>query len=312
MQKYLSGWIGNAAAVWGLAGTCGILLFAILVYSRPGHVTLFTGYFTAELVIGSIVALHFAATRPFLSGAGMLLASGKPTYVLPLIALMLCRRNYRAVVVGLVLCAIGGLVGLGWLATFSSPMEVVAGINEGRVALHEDPTEDPVNTWTRLDAVGVVSKVAGLKPNDFFYFGSMLVMLALPGWLIHKASADENNRGATGLTATIACLAILVSIYHHAYDSLLVAVPWIGIAFFRSVDRAEMPEWVRRTLAVLLAVPLANYLSTRIFLQTTKLDPQGYLWEAITSANGVSLLLALILTCWCAWKFSIDNSRVTT
>ena len=308
----LLAWMGihmsNQKFCWGI----WILFFAVLVYSRPGHVTLFTGYFTAELVIGSIVALHFGATRPFLSGVGMLLASGKPTYVLPLIVMMLCRRNYRAVVVGLLLCIAGGLVGLGWLASFSNPMEVVAGINDGRVALHEDPTEDPVNTWTRLDTVGMVSKVIGWKPNDFVYFGSMLLMLAVPGWAIFKASHFEQNRGATGLTATIACLTILVSIYHHAYDSLLVVVPWIGIAFFRTIDRVEMPEWCRRTLAVLLAVPLANYFSTRVFQQKTGLDPQAGLWETITSVNGVSLLMALVLVCWCAWKSSSRNSTATS
>ena len=289
-----------------------ILLFAILVYSRPGHVTLFTGYFTAELVIGSIVALHFGSTRPFLSGLGMLLASGKPTYVLPLIVLLLCRRNYRAVAIGIALCVAGGLIGLGWLASFSNPMEVVAGINEGRMALHGDATEDPVNTWTRLDTVGVVSKIMGWKPNDFVYLGSMLVLLVVPGWLMFKASLNERNRGATGLTATIACLTILVSIYHHAYDSLLMVVPWIGITFFGSIDRAEMPEWARRTLAVLLAVPLANYLSTRAFLQKAGLDPQGYVWESITSANGVCLLLALVIVLWSAWKLSTKINPAVT
>ena len=295
-------WMSNRRFGWGV----WLLLFTILVFSRPGHVTLFTGYFTVELVIGTIVALHFAATRPFVSGCGMLLASGKPTYILPLIVLMLCRRNYRAVVTGLALCTVGGLIGLGWLASFSSPMEVVAGINEGRMALHDDPTEDPINTWTRLDTVGVVSKVMGWKPNDLVYLGSMLIMLAVPGWVIFKASPHEQNRGATGLTATIACLTILVSIYHHSYDSLLIAVPWMGIAFFRSVSPSAMPEWARRVLAVLLATPLANYLSTRIFQQKTGLEPQGWIWEVLTSVNGGCLLLALVLAVWCATRCSND------
>lgn len=285
---------------WGI----WLLLFALLVYSRPGHVTLFTGYFTAELVIGTIVALHFAATRPFVSGCGMLLASGKPTYILPLIILMICRRNYRAVVAGLALCTAGGLIGLGWLASFSSPSEVVAGINEGRMALHDDPTEDPINTWTRLDTVGTISKVMGWKPSDLVYLGSMLFILAIPGWVIFKASAKELNRGATGMTALIVCLTILVSIYHHSYDSLLVAVPWIGLAFFRSIDLRELPEWARSLTAVLLAVPLANYLSTRVFQQKMGLDSQGPVWEILTSANGACLLIALATTLWCAWQHS--------
>jgi hypothetical protein len=292
---------------WGI----WLMLFAFLVYSRPGHVTLFTGYFTTELVIGTIVALHFAATRPFVSGCGMLLASGKPTYILPLIVLMLCRRNYRAVVMGIALCTAGGLIGLGWLASFSSPMEVIAGINEGRMALHDDPTEDPINTWTRLDTVGTVSKVMGWKPDDIVYLISMLIMLAIPGWVIFKASAHEQNRGATGLTATIACLAILVSIYHHSYDSLLIVVPWIGIAFFNSIDSSETPGWMRKALSVLMAVPLANYLSTRMFQQKTGLDPQGWVWEILTSANGACLLVALGLLVWSATQISAGKTPVS-
>ncbi len=291
---------------WGI----WLMLSAILVYSRPGHVTLFTGYFTAELVIGTVIALHFASTRPFASGCGMLLASGKPTYILPLIVLMVCRRNYRAVIAGLVLCTIGGLVGLGWLVSFASPAEVVAGINEGRMALHDDPTEDPINTWTRLDSVGTISKVVGWKPNDGGYLSSMMFMLAIPGWVIFKVAANERNRGATGLTAMIVCLTILVSIYHHSYDSLLIAVPWIGLTFFRSIDQHELPDWARTVTAVLLAVPLANYLSTRVFQQKMGLDPQGPVWEILTSANGVCLLLALVVLVWNAWRLPKVNVSV--
>jgi len=291
---------------WGI----WLLLFAILVYSRPGHITIFTGYFTVELVIGTIVALHFAATRPFVSGAGMLLASGKPTYILPLILMMLCRRNYRAVAVGLLFCIVGGLVGLGWLTAFSSPAEVFAGISEGHAALHQDVTEDPVNTWTRLDLVGMVSKVMNWKPDDLVYLFCMLVILAVPGWVVFQTAPTERNGNATGLTATIVCLAILVSIYHHAYDSLLVVVPWIGITFFSSIGQAEMPESIRRVIAVLLAFPLANYLSTRAFFQKTGVDPQGWLWESITSANGACLLIALVLTCWCALRHANGRGQV--
>ena len=304
----LLAWMGISMSHQRFGWALWFLLFAILVFSRPGHITLFTGYFTAELVIGTIVALHFGATRPFVSSCGILLASGKPTYILPLVVLMVCRRNYRAVVGGLALSTVGALIGLGWLASFSSPMEVVAGINEGHVALHDDPTEDPINTWTRLDTVGTMSKVMGWKPSDPIYLLSMLVMLAIPGWLIFKASLNERNQGATGLTALISCLTILVSIYHHSYDSLVIVVPWIGLTFFKSIDPVEMPEWARRALAVLLAIPLANYFSTRIFQDKTGLSSQGWVWEVLTSANGCCLLLALVITLWCAWRHASITS----
>lgn len=300
----LLAWMGIAMSgsrmLWGL----WLLLFGLLVFSRPGNVTLFTGYFTAELVIGTIIALHFAANRPWLSGVGMLIASGKPTYILPLIILMLCRRNFRAVAIGLMLCTIGGLLGLAWLASFASWSEVVQGINEGRLALHDDPTEDPVNTWTRIDLVGVIAKLTAWKPGDVVYLGSMLLLLALPGWMLWRLSPIESNRGATGLSALIVCLTILIGIYHHAYDCLLVVVPWIGLTFFQSIDRCKLSASARWAIAMLLAVPAVNYGSTRSFGRLMELEEDGALWAVLTSLNGVCLVLALGIALFSAYRFS--------
>jgi hypothetical protein len=286
----------------------GVLLMAALVLSRPGHITLFTGYFTLELVIGTVLAVHFAETRPWLAGVGMLLASGKPTYILPLIVLMLFRGNVAAVVRGIVLCTVGGLVGLGWLAFHSSPLEVLSGINEGRMALHNDPTEIPMNTWTRLDSVGVVSKLMHWQPNDLVYLLSMLVMLVVPGLAIRRLATREENRGATGLSGLIICLTILVSIYHHSYDSLWIVVPWLGLAFFHTIGRERMSSVVRWTIVVCLAVPAANYLSTRSIGERLGLATDGTVWQIATSANGACLLLALLLAIGAAYLSGAPTS----
>ena len=41
-----------------------LALTNLLLISRPGHITMFTGYFTAEIVIGCMLALHYANSRP--------------------------------------------------------------------------------------------------------------------------------------------------------------------------------------------------------------------------------------------------------
>lgn len=56
VQKYLSGWVGSAAAVWGVAGACLILLFAI--FRMLGHVR--EGF---EQPLG---AMHYAVMVPWL------------------------------------------------------------------------------------------------------------------------------------------------------------------------------------------------------------------------------------------------------
>lgn len=277
-------------------------LFGLFVFSRPGHITLFTGYFTAELVIGTLVALHFAKTSPWLSGAGMLLASGKPTYIIPLTLLMLCRRNFKAVIIGLVLCVIVGATGVGWLASNSSVSHVIEGLQEGQAAFDDDPNEEPVNTWTRVDVAGVVSKVMHWKPDNATYLTIMIGLLMIPGIAIWRKSNSESNPGATGLTAMIASVALLITIYHNSYDCLLITVAWVGLAFFGSAVCPEMKRGEHLSVAALLTIPAVNYVSTLRFRDLFGLENQSTIWVVITSLNGVCLLLALMILLGTAFR----------
>ena len=80
-----------------------VWVFAFLVFSRPGHITLFTGYFTVVSTLGTVVALHYAKSKPLLSGLGFLLATVKPTYAIPLTILMFARRDFKATISGVLL-----------------------------------------------------------------------------------------------------------------------------------------------------------------------------------------------------------------
>ena len=284
------------------AWTPWLWVLGMFIFSRPGHITLFTGYFTAQLVIGTLMACHYAKTRPFLAGAGMLLASGKPTYILPLTILMLCRRNFKAVVIGLVFCIIGGLIGVGWLASHSSLQEVIEGVRAGQKAFDDDPTEFPVNTWTRLDTIGMVSKAMAWKPGNHIYLIGMLVMMIVPGIAIYRTSRIESNTGATGISAMILCLAMLVTIYHHSYDCLLVTVMWVGVTFFGRQVCPELKPFERFALTGLLGIPALNYLATLRVREALGADNQSVVWNVVTSINGVCLLIALLILVLAAFR----------
>ncbi len=283
-----------------IGGWLGII--GLFAFSRAGHVTLFTGYFTIQLVIGTMLALHYGKTKPWLAGCGMLLASGKPTYIIPLTILMLARKNFRSVIIGLTLSAVVGAAGIGWLASFSSVSEVIEGIVRGEQIGREAIDKLPENTWTRLDLFGVVAKIMHWNPGNRDYLVAMLVLLIPSCISIWRASDRESNSGGTGLTALIACLSILLSIYHHTYDCLLVAVPWIGMMFFGNQVCPEIPASRRRQIAILLTIPAVNYISTYKIRGWLELDNRAIAWDLVTSINGVSLLLALMLTLAAAWE----------
>ena len=173
----------------------------LLLVSRPGHMTLFTGYFTAEIVIGCVMAIHFAHSRPTLSGLGMLLASIKPNFVIPLIIMMLWRRNFQAVVLGIVFSAIAAGAGMGWLTYHNGIEQVIQDVRGGQAELHFDQTELPINTWTRTDLLGMYAKVVNAVPGDTMYLLSMVVLSLIVGPFIYRYAPHEPNRGATGLDA---------------------------------------------------------------------------------------------------------------
>jgi len=279
-----------------------IWIFGMILLSRPGHMTIYTGYFTAQLVIGTLMAVHFANTRPMLAGIGMMLASGKPTYILPLTILMFCRRNFKAAGYGILFCTIAGVIGLGWLASHSSIGEVIEGVREGQNAHIEDKTEIPKNTWTRIDTVGVVAKIAKQKPGSLFHLGTMLGLLIVPGIAIWKISKVESNRGANGISGMILMLAMLITIYHHSYDCLLMAVAWVGVTFFGKRICPELKSIELYALSFLLGLPALSYFASMRFRDFMGIDNQSTVWNIVTSINGTCLLVALLILLFAAFR----------
>jgi Glycosyltransferase family 87 len=291
-----------------------LLLACMALVSRPGHITLFSGYFTIQPVIGIAIALHFAKTRPWLAGLGVLLASEKPNFVLPLLLLMICQRDFRAVAWGVVLSGLFALGGLLWLASDSSIGEVMEGYREGQQALYDDVTELPENRWTRVDVIGMGSRLLRQAPGAGFYLTMMPLLLILPGWALFRKKASDNVFGATGTCGMIVALSVLLSIHHHSYDCLLLVIPWIGLTFFGDTVAAGLSQRARWSVVLLTSIPAANYFSTISFQEKFGLAKDGFAWQFITQVNGACMLIALAIlvsSCWITRKES-GPQRITT
>ena len=284
-----------------------VWVFGFLVFSRPGHLTMFTGYVTAVLAIGTIVALHFSKSKPLLSGFGFLLAAVKPTYAIPLTLLMLARRDFKATVIGCVL-TIGFAVGcFAWLSSHSDVASVIDGIKSGQEAFHNDTTEEPFNTWTRVDVPALIAKFMHRVPGTVEYLGVMLVLLIVPCLAIWRCSGrevvhDEIEKGAASLTAVVAVLALLVTIYHHSYDCLVVSVAMVSMLLHGSQLKTGLPRFVSLCIGVLLAIPMINYASTRAFRDRLGFEQSDSIWQLITMSNGICLGLALLIAMLFALK----------
>lgn len=285
-----------------------LLFSSLLLVSRPGHITLFTGYYTLELVIGTWIALHFARTRPWVSAVGILVASSKPTFVIPLLLLMAARKNFRATVYGVLLCGLAGIGGLAWLAQDGGFTGVIQGIVAGQEAFHADETEFPVNTWTRVDMLGMYAKVVDWRPDDSVYLFGMFGLIAIPCIAVWQITDREDAPQLSGVTSLIVLLTMLVGLYHHSYDCLLVALPWLGVTFFPNRVLPEFGSRIKMYLAILLSVPMFNYASTQSARGLLGLDPTGALWQFITLVNGLCLTAALLITLAGAWRMAVAHT----
>ena len=286
-----------------------LAIFGFLVFSRAGHITLYTGYFTPLLVIGTLMAFEYGKKNPWISAVGILLASAKPTYIIPLLIILAFRRNYKAAVIGILLSGAVAFAGLTWLAMDSSYGEVIDTIKHGQEAFQDDVTEFPINTWTRIDLPGMFAKVIDWNPDKTVYLAAMVVLLIPPGLIIRRIAIDEENSSATGLSAFIGVLALLVSLYHHSYDCLLFTVPWLAMVLFGKQTLSSLSRVQRWSIGVLLFVPAINYASTLAFRNLMKLEQYSFTWQSITMINGICLTLSLLILMYAAQRTASRSTQ---
>jgi hypothetical protein len=271
-----------------------LLVATFILFSRSGHNTLFTGYFTFELVIGTLVALEYGKRRPGLAALGLLLASGKPTYIIPLGFLMLARGNFRAIFYGALLSIAVAAAGFGWLASNSSVSKVLTGIQQGQQAHLDDPNEFPVNTHVRVDLPAIVFKWIGANPDEIVqlaWMAGMLVPICFVIWKYRK-KLDDQGKSASILGLLIS-VAMIVSFYHHYYDLLVAMTGCLGmIVGFHSWANVSKP--LRIALLCLIGFPMLNYTSASIFLDRF-FTTEDLAYRVLTSLNALSLAASLIV-----------------
>lgn len=267
-------------------------LLTFMVFSRGGHSTLITGYFTMELVLGVVVAFRYADSRPWLSALGVLFASGKPTYAIPLGIVMLARGNYRALFMGIVLAVVGALVPLLFLAEQHGWEKIIEAVQTGQEDHLDDTTEFPINTWTRIDIAAIVCKWLGANPRELVLLVAMLPLIAWPAMQLRRLQRDGDRSGATTPSGAVCVLAMLTSLYHHAYDALTVVGPVVGLMIGRHAGYRNFGVFARIALAALLSAPLWNYTSSETFID--RLPELTMAKEIFSSTNTLCLVVGMV------------------
>ncbi len=304
----------SIAAGWGRRFDVVLLLAVICVYSRAGHATLFSGYFTLELIAGVFVAISQAGRRPWLSAIALVFVSFKPTYILPIGFLMLARGNLRELVYGAMLAIFAAAVPGLWLAWNEGGGDVARGLSEivtqigvAQEIHRADPIELPVNAWTRVDLFAVLAKWSGQTPGDAAHLAIMAALILPAMVVLHRrrqAGVDDGLAGVTGAIITATCLS---SIYHHAYDLLLLIPPLAGIASLQIQAWTNLSSTKRYALAAMILSVAFNYGSAKFLLDRLSLPTTAV--HAVTSVNGVVVFGLMILVCWIGWPRVTSQSE---
>jgi hypothetical protein len=285
---------------------------ALIVFSRGGHITLFNGYFTFELVLATFLAIQYAKSRPWMAAFALAVVSAKPTYILPLGFLLLARGNYRALFLGAVLSLVAAGLPLGYLAyhegirqtgavDWAAGMEkIIADIGLAQEVHMSERDESPLHSWTRLDLLAGVCKWTGDEPSQLVHLAVMALMLTLPMYLLWRLRRGGGDDGLGGAAGAVIVTSVLTSLYHQSYDAMLLFAPLVAIAAGRLAVWQPLRAGHRVGLGFLLAVPLLNYFSTQTLLSRLGWGEGGF--RVVTSINAFAIAAAWLALCWITWR----------
>lgn len=264
-----------------------VLVAALLMLSRPGQWNLLLGQPTLELVLATYVALHFAQRSPFLGGVGLALAMYKPTFGLPLFALMAIRGDGRAVAAGAAIAAIVNLPLVAVLASRAGGIETLA---HGALAGHAewealyDPTGAGVGSTVGLAAL--LDHLTGQRLSRVAQGVVAVVVLGIAGAALRRIGPATPGPSAR-LSSSVICIATLLAVHHHAYDLLLLTGPFVVLRS-HGLPLGIVSRRLELVLSGLFLLLAANYFGTISVL--SRLGGNRPLWWTVAALNELALL----------------------
>jgi hypothetical protein len=220
-----------------------------------------------------------------LSGLGLALALLKPSFGVPLLPLLLARGAGRAVAWGLGIATVLNLPVLLVLVSRQGGLDpFLATAADSVRAFASHPDTHPIHSVWRVDLAATVSRLTnhplGMSAT-VLVSAAVLVLAMVLSWRLGESRDADRQRALEGLV----CCAVLLSLFHQAYDLLLLTLPAAGVVVAMSQGRP--PRAMLVVQALLLTILGLNYLATQSALAA--LAPGPPLRLLVISANGLIL-----------------------
>ncbi len=276
-----------------------ILLAALILFSRPGHMNLALGQSTLQVSMFCLLALYWSGNQTWRSGWMLALATFKPTFGCLVFIQMLAAKKYRPALTGLLIGCVITLPLIGYICVHaggSGPFLEILQQNNQLFDGYEG--RDPATSFTRLDTYFLICKWFGAKSSGMaellvmlFLLGASSVVLYFSNRVFVTKRTKANDLASQQLGLCLLLLTTTIAVYHHAYDWLLLVPALTLLSMSQSIRDSLSKPW-RHTIAILLAIPAINFASTNTM--KSHLD-SSMLWPIITSANAIALLLAWLI-----------------
>ena len=278
------------------------ILASVMLMTQAGRANFLGGETALPLAIASLAAVRLAPRNPWLAGLALFVTSFKLTFGLPLGILLLACGHFRTVALGWTLGLVVALSGLILIFAQSGDLpQMLEILVQNQEALEADPDADARSSAIRLDSAGALERLSPASSGATPWIATAIVLaIASAGlWPLAKL---KHNPEAELLTAAIATLATISSMFHVTYDGVLI---WAAIACVWLAPRSCWPNasirW-RLGVAALLFVPMINVLGTKTVTNLIvrmpgmrSLSPAWsyWSWALVGALSGMALLAAL-------------------
>jgi hypothetical protein len=224
---------------------------------------------------------------------------------------------YRAMFASVCIGGLFNLAALGWLLRGDSLAGFLASVREGQSQHMADPIETPAVSWLRIDWTAVISKWMYWNPSEIVQVAVMFA-LYLGVWIFIATTARKDgarlNLGTSGekpfITTAIGTLclcSVLLFIYHHVYDAILLAPVVVALALNQISWTKSLANPTRLTVLALFSSPFWNYFSSETVLM--RLPDSIWLRNFVTSWNCFAVTFAAMLIWRSARQEVRQNSR---
>ncbi len=268
-------WLGRTPSIANV-----FWFYVLLMLTWSVHINFKFGQSGILLALLTLLSIHYAHKRPWLSGAALALATFKPTFGLPLGVLFLARGHYRSLMWGVALAAMLTVPLVTWLVVQAGGPGAFLGVMASNHQAHEGISSVSIGTSSsRLDGL-TICQWWGHHPTGWEQLVFALAILGVASFVLRLTNDQKSEDSAVSPVAAVMVLASTVALYHKTTGWVPIAIPALAILIAAHPRWRQIPRPTRWLTAAIMWVPAWNLAHAYAFRSRV---------QTFSEASGITL-----------------------